>query len=161
MADFEAILFFKSLFEGVLRCLKGSYFVWRAKIKYFSHLQAIRDHLNTFLRPLEVACGSLRSLKAKDSCFWPDNNIFNSDLEFASNLFWGIFFNWQNSLKQSQNPTQKLFYDNFWFSVHFGAIWQKCFGAATNHSTDSLTITVKKDWFMRPTLCLWSYLEPR
>ena len=49
---FEAILSFKSLFEGVPRGLKGSYFVWVANIKYqtnlkpFEHfLVATRGHL--------------------------------------------------------------------------------------------------------------------
>ena len=28
--------------QEILRDLKGSYFVWRAKIKYFSHLEAVR-----------------------------------------------------------------------------------------------------------------------
>ena len=50
----EAISSFESLFERIPDGLQGTYFVWRAKIKYLSHLETIWALFWGHLRSLEA-----------------------------------------------------------------------------------------------------------
>ena len=120
----EAISSFKSLFEGVPEGLQSSYFVWRAKMRKYYHLEtsaeavralfqseAARGHSSS-LGPPRPPYMVLKWLPLASGCqIWPRPRMASSDLERPRNcksVLWPQKWSYWH-FSRSKIPT-KLFF---------------------------------------------------
>ena len=81
----EAILSFKSLFEGVPESTLGSYFVWRAKMRNHYHLETSLEAV----RPLLKFEAALVTSDLLDPHIWYSNDFpWSQDVKFDLGLGW-------------------------------------------------------------------------
>ena len=99
LRPFEAILSLKSLFEGVPEGVKGSYFVWRAKMRKYYHLETSLEAVRPLFK-FEAARGRSSDLKpprppymvlkwlslASGCQIWPRPRMTSSDLKRPRNF---------------------------------------------------------------------------
>ena len=69
LRPFEAVLSLKSLFERVPGGLQGSYFVWRAKMRNYYHLESSLEAVRPFLKS-EAARGRSSDLEPPRGQIW-------------------------------------------------------------------------------------------
>ena len=86
LRPFEAVLSLKSLFERVPGGLQGSYFVWRAKMRNYYHLESSLEAVRPLLKS-EAARGRLVTSNLLDPHIWYSNDLpWPQDVKFDLGL---------------------------------------------------------------------------
>ena len=85
LRPFEAVLSLKSLFERVPGGLQGSYFVWRAKMRNYYHLESSLEAV----RPILKSEAALVTSNLLDPHIWYSNDLpWPQDVKFDLDLGW-------------------------------------------------------------------------